>query len=99
MRASQPLPDVLFPLAQVGSHDLTLVNLHLAALTLPGGENPSKNHSDGHRWASFTQTLQESLKGRKPAFSPVVAAPTSAGQAEDADPERLSRPSAARPAH
>uniref|UniRef100_A0A8D1C0Y3 Endonuclease/exonuclease/phosphatase family domain-containing protein 1 n=1 Tax=Sus scrofa TaxID=9823 RepID=A0A8D1C0Y3_PIG len=52
-------------LPKVGSHDLTLVNLHLAALTLPGGENPSKNHSDGHRWASFTQTLQESLKGEK----------------------------------
>uniref|UniRef100_A0A8D1FSX0 Endonuclease/exonuclease/phosphatase family domain-containing protein 1 n=1 Tax=Sus scrofa TaxID=9823 RepID=A0A8D1FSX0_PIG len=52
-------------LEKVGSHDLTLVNLHLVALTLPGGENPSKNHSDGHRWASFTQTLQESLKGEK----------------------------------
>lgn len=50
---------------KVGSHDLTLVNLHLATLTLPGGENLSKNHSDSHRWASFTQTLQETLKGEK----------------------------------
>ncbi|XP_073891333.1 endonuclease/exonuclease/phosphatase family domain-containing protein 1 isoform X5 [Macaca fascicularis] len=50
---------------KVGSHDLTLVNLHLAALTLPGSENPSKNHSDGHRLASFAQTLQETLKGEK----------------------------------
>ncbi|XP_054939293.1 endonuclease/exonuclease/phosphatase family domain-containing protein 1 isoform X6 [Physeter macrocephalus] len=48
---------------KVGSHDLTLVNLHLAALTLPGGENPSKSHSDSHCWASFVQTLQETLKG------------------------------------
>ena len=54
----------LVHLAQVGSHDLTLVNLHLATLTLPGGENLSKNHGDSHRWASFTQTLQETLKGR-----------------------------------
>uniref|UniRef100_A0A8I3XCW6 Endonuclease/exonuclease/phosphatase family domain-containing protein 1 n=1 Tax=Callithrix jacchus TaxID=9483 RepID=A0A8I3XCW6_CALJA len=46
---------------KVGSHDLTLVNLHLAALTLPGSEN----HSDGHRLASFAQTLQETLKGEK----------------------------------
>nr|XP_005549859.1 endonuclease/exonuclease/phosphatase family domain-containing protein 1 isoform X3 [Macaca fascicularis] len=52
-------------LEKVGSHDLTLVNLHLAALTLPGSENPSKNHSDGHRLASFAQTLQETLKGEK----------------------------------
>ncbi|KAJ8783128.1 hypothetical protein J1605_009736 [Eschrichtius robustus] len=50
---------------KVGSHDLTLVNLHLAALTLPGGENPSKSHSDSHCWASFVQTLQETLKGEK----------------------------------
>lgn len=50
---------------KVGSHDLTLVNLHLAALTLPGSENFSKNHSDGHRLASFAQTLQETLKGEK----------------------------------
>nr|XP_054349677.1 endonuclease/exonuclease/phosphatase family domain-containing protein 1 isoform X1 [Pongo pygmaeus]XP_054349678.1 endonuclease/exonuclease/phosphatase family domain-containing protein 1 isoform X1 [Pongo pygmaeus]XP_054349679.1 endonuclease/exonuclease/phosphatase family domain-containing protein 1 isoform X1 [Pongo pygmaeus] len=50
---------------KVGSHDLTLVNLHLAALTLLGSENPSKNHSDGHRLASFAQTLQETLKGEK----------------------------------
>uniref|UniRef100_A0A8I3W5Q8 Endonuclease/exonuclease/phosphatase family domain-containing protein 1 n=1 Tax=Callithrix jacchus TaxID=9483 RepID=A0A8I3W5Q8_CALJA len=48
-------------LQKVGSHDLTLVNLHLAALTLPGSEN----HSDGHRLASFAQTLQETLKGEK----------------------------------
>uniref|UniRef100_A0A8I3WTF8 Endonuclease/exonuclease/phosphatase family domain-containing protein 1 n=1 Tax=Callithrix jacchus TaxID=9483 RepID=A0A8I3WTF8_CALJA len=48
-------------LEKVGSHDLTLVNLHLAALTLPGSEN----HSDGHRLASFAQTLQETLKGEK----------------------------------
>ncbi|XP_006143083.1 endonuclease/exonuclease/phosphatase family domain-containing protein 1 [Tupaia chinensis] len=47
---------------KVGSNDLILVNLHLAALALPGGENPSKNHSDGHRLA---QTLQETLKGEK----------------------------------
>ncbi|PNJ46890.1 EEPD1 isoform 4 [Pongo abelii] len=52
-------------LQKVGSHDLTLVNLHLAALTLLGSENPSKNHSDGHRLASFAQTLQETLKGEK----------------------------------
>lgn len=52
-------------LEKVGSHDLTLVNLHLAALTLLGSENPSKNHSDGHRLASFAQTLQETLKGEK----------------------------------
>ncbi|KAF4020115.1 hypothetical protein G4228_012162 [Cervus hanglu yarkandensis] len=52
-------------LEKVGSHDLTLVNLHLATLTLPGGENLSKNHGDSHRWASFTQTLQETLKGEK----------------------------------
>uniref|UniRef100_A0A8C8ZH24 Endonuclease/exonuclease/phosphatase family domain-containing protein 1 n=1 Tax=Prolemur simus TaxID=1328070 RepID=A0A8C8ZH24_PROSS len=50
---------------KVGSNDLTLVNLHLAALTLPGAENPCKNHSDGHRVASFAQTLQETLKGEK----------------------------------
>ncbi|XP_070367883.1 endonuclease/exonuclease/phosphatase family domain-containing protein 1 isoform X1 [Equus asinus] len=50
---------------KVGSNDLTLVNLHLATLTLPGGENPSKNHSDSHRVASFAQTLQETLKGEK----------------------------------
>ncbi|XP_055276856.1 endonuclease/exonuclease/phosphatase family domain-containing protein 1 isoform X2 [Moschus berezovskii] len=50
---------------KVGSHDLTLVNLHLATLTLSGGENLSKNHSDSHRWASFAQTLQETLKGEK----------------------------------
>ncbi|XP_063465050.1 endonuclease/exonuclease/phosphatase family domain-containing protein 1 isoform X2 [Symphalangus syndactylus] len=52
-------------LEKLGSHDLTLVNLHLAALTLLGSENPSKNHSDGHRLASFAQTLQETLKGEK----------------------------------
>uniref|UniRef100_A0A9L0TFM9 Endonuclease/exonuclease/phosphatase family domain-containing protein 1 n=1 Tax=Equus caballus TaxID=9796 RepID=A0A9L0TFM9_HORSE len=52
-------------LEKVGSNDLTLVNLHLATLTLPGGENPSKNHSDSHRVASFAQTLQETLKGEK----------------------------------
>uniref|UniRef100_A0A3Q2H960 Endonuclease/exonuclease/phosphatase family domain-containing protein 1 n=1 Tax=Equus caballus TaxID=9796 RepID=A0A3Q2H960_HORSE len=52
-------------LQKVGSNDLTLVNLHLATLTLPGGENPSKNHSDSHRVASFAQTLQETLKGEK----------------------------------
>ncbi|XP_004385363.1 endonuclease/exonuclease/phosphatase family domain-containing protein 1 [Trichechus manatus latirostris] len=50
---------------KVGSNDLTLVNLHLATLTLPGAENPSKNHTDGLRLASFAQTLQESLKGEK----------------------------------
>ncbi|XP_074235921.1 endonuclease/exonuclease/phosphatase family domain-containing protein 1 isoform X2 [Saimiri boliviensis] len=52
-------------LQKVGSHDLTLVNLHLAALTLQGSENPSKNHSDGHRLANFAQTLQETLRGEK----------------------------------
>lgn len=50
---------------KVGSNDLTLVNLHLAAPTLPAGENPSKNPSDGHRMASFVQRLQETLKGEK----------------------------------
>ncbi|MBZ3873794.1 Endonuclease/exonuclease/phosphatase family domain-containing protein 1, partial [Sciurus carolinensis] len=49
----------------VGSNDLTLVNLHLAALTLTAGENASKNHSDGHRLTGFAQTLQETLKGEK----------------------------------
>ncbi|XP_072814035.1 endonuclease/exonuclease/phosphatase family domain-containing protein 1-like [Vicugna pacos] len=34
---------------KVGSNDLILVNLHLAALTFPGSENPSRNHSDNHR--------------------------------------------------
>ena len=58
---------------QVGSNDLTLVNLHLATLPLPGGENPSKNHGDSHRVASFAQTLQETLKGGKRSFS--VAGP------------------------
>ncbi|XP_008684718.2 endonuclease/exonuclease/phosphatase family domain-containing protein 1 [Ursus maritimus] len=50
---------------KVGSNDLTLVNLHLATSILPGGENPSRNHSDSHRLASFVQTLQETLKGEK----------------------------------
>ncbi|XP_022359025.1 endonuclease/exonuclease/phosphatase family domain-containing protein 1 [Enhydra lutris kenyoni] len=50
---------------KVGSNDLTLVNLHLAALILPGSENLSRNHSDSHRLASFVQTLQETLKGEK----------------------------------
>lgn len=59
----------LVSVPQVGSNDLTLVNLHLATLTLPGGENPSKNHSDSHRVASFAQTLQETLKGRTVSFS------------------------------
>lgn len=63
--ASKPFPVTVFPGAQVGSNDVTLVNLHLAALALPGGETPSKNHSDGHRLASFAQTLQETLKGKK----------------------------------
>lgn len=63
------VPVALFPLVdQVGSHDLTLVNLHLATLSLPGGENPSKNHGDSHRLASFAQTLQETLKGRTLSF-------------------------------
>ncbi|XP_006085487.1 endonuclease/exonuclease/phosphatase family domain-containing protein 1 [Myotis lucifugus] len=50
---------------KVGSHDLTLVNLHLATLLLPAGENPSRNHSDGPRGASFAQALQETLRGEK----------------------------------
>lgn len=50
---------------KVGSHDLTLVNLHLATPPLAAGENPSRNHSDGPRAASFAQALQETLKGEK----------------------------------
>ncbi|XP_006887655.1 PREDICTED: endonuclease/exonuclease/phosphatase family domain-containing protein 1 [Elephantulus edwardii] len=50
---------------KVGSNDLTLVNLHLGALTLPGAENPAKNHGEGPRLASFVPVLQESLKGEK----------------------------------
>lgn len=50
---------------KVGSNDLTLVNLHLATPIPPGGENPSKNHSDSHRAVSFAQTLQETLKGER----------------------------------
>ncbi|XP_070280886.1 endonuclease/exonuclease/phosphatase family domain-containing protein 1 isoform X2 [Myotis yumanensis] len=52
-------------LEKVGSHDLTLVNLHLATLPLPAGENPSRNHSDGPLGASFAQALQETLRGEK----------------------------------
>lgn len=64
------VPVALFPLVnQVGSNDLTLVNLHLTTLSLPGGENPSKNHGDSHRLASFAHTLQETLKGRTLSFS------------------------------
>ncbi|KAM4873976.1 endonuclease/exonuclease/phosphatase family domain-containing protein 1 isoform 1-T2 [Thomomys bottae] len=48
---------------KVGSHDVSLVNLHL--VTLPGGENPSKNHSDSPRVASCVHTLQETLKGER----------------------------------
>lgn len=62
-------PNALFPLGdQVGSNDLTLVNLHLATLSLPGGESASKNHGDSHRLASFAHTLQETLKGRTWSF-------------------------------
>lgn len=62
-------PNALFPLGdQVGSNDLTLVNLHLATLSLPGGESTSKNHGDSHRLASFAHTLQETLKGRTWSF-------------------------------
>lgn len=43
---------------------MTLVNLQLTALALPGVENSSKNHSDGHRLLNFALTLQETLKGR-----------------------------------
>ncbi|XP_013376739.1 PREDICTED: endonuclease/exonuclease/phosphatase family domain-containing protein 1 isoform X2 [Chinchilla lanigera] len=50
---------------KVGSNEVTLVNLHLAALSLPATENPGKNPSDGHRLASLTQTLQGTLKGEK----------------------------------
>uniref|UniRef100_A0A8C6MZL7 Endonuclease/exonuclease/phosphatase family domain-containing protein 1 n=1 Tax=Mus spicilegus TaxID=10103 RepID=A0A8C6MZL7_MUSSI len=52
-------------LQKVGSNDLTLVNLQLTALALPGAENSSKNHSDGHRLLNFALTLQETLKGEK----------------------------------
>lgn len=69
--ASKSVPVALFPLLQVGSNDLTLVNLHL---TLPGGENPSKNHSDSHRLSTFAQSLQETLKGRE--LSSSVAGPS-----------------------
>ncbi|XP_064431122.1 endonuclease/exonuclease/phosphatase family domain-containing protein 1 isoform X4 [Mirounga angustirostris] len=58
-------PSLYLARFKVGSNDLTLVNLHLAALTPPGGENPSRNHSDSHRLAGFVQTLQETLKGEK----------------------------------
>lgn len=50
---------------KVGSHDFTLVNLHLATLPLLAGENPGRNHSDGPRGASFAQALQETLRGEK----------------------------------
>ncbi|KAM5273959.1 endonuclease/exonuclease/phosphatase family domain-containing protein 1 [Ctenodactylus gundi] len=50
---------------KVGSHDLTLVNLHLAALSLLGGENPSKSPGDGHRLAGVAQMLQDTLRGEK----------------------------------
>ncbi|XP_036048861.1 endonuclease/exonuclease/phosphatase family domain-containing protein 1 [Onychomys torridus] len=50
---------------KVGSNDLTLVNLQLTALALPGAENSTKNHSDGHRLLNFALTLQETLKGEK----------------------------------
>ncbi|XP_004840353.1 endonuclease/exonuclease/phosphatase family domain-containing protein 1 isoform X3 [Heterocephalus glaber] len=50
---------------KVGSNEVTLVNLHLAALSLPATENPSKNPSDSHRLASLAQTLQGTLKGEK----------------------------------
>lgn len=50
---------------KVGSNDLTLVNLHLGALTSSAGENPTRSQSDGHRSANFTQMLQEALRGEK----------------------------------
>ena len=82
-----------FLLPQVGSYDLTLVNLHLAALILPGSENPSRNHSDSHRLASFVQTLQETLKGRKRALSVArPAAPTAEGRPRVASSEHRSHP-------
>lgn len=81
-RASKSVRVALFPLLQVGSNDLTLVNLHLTTLTLPGGENPSKNHSDSHRLSTFAQSLQETLKGRKLSSSmagPPAPAPAGSG--------------------
>lgn len=74
-------PNALFPLGdQVGSNDLTLVNLHLAALSLPGGESASKNHGDSHRLASFAHTLQETLKGRTWSFPASAGSPAPAGE-------------------
>lgn len=73
-------PNALFPLDQVGSNDLTLVNLHLAALSLPGGESASKNHGDSHRLASFAHTLQETLKGRTWSFPASAGSPAPAGE-------------------
>lgn len=74
-------PNALFPLGdQVGSNDLTLVNLHLATLSLPGGESASKNHGDSHRLASFAHTLQETLKGRTWSFPASAGSPAPAGE-------------------
>lgn len=50
---------------KVGSNEVTLVNLHLATLSLLATENPGRNSSDGHRLASLAQTLQGTLKGEK----------------------------------
>lgn len=74
IEASKPARVALSPPVQVGSHDLTLVNLHLAALPLAAGENPSRNHGDGPRGASFAQALQETLKGGSRSFSGVGGA-------------------------
>lgn len=43
---------------KVGSHDLTLVNVHLAAAPLPAAENPSRN-------PGFAQAWQDTLKGER----------------------------------
>ncbi|XP_004840351.1 endonuclease/exonuclease/phosphatase family domain-containing protein 1 isoform X1 [Heterocephalus glaber] len=60
-----PAPSSHLARFKVGSNEVTLVNLHLAALSLPATENPSKNPSDSHRLASLAQTLQGTLKGEK----------------------------------
>lgn len=67
---------------------MTLVNLQLTALALPGAENPSKNHGDGHRLLNFALTLQETLKGRDSLS--LWLGSTSSGQTEVSRSRHLS---------
>ncbi|XP_004607013.1 endonuclease/exonuclease/phosphatase family domain-containing protein 1 [Sorex araneus] len=50
---------------KVGSHDVTLVNLHLPAPAPAGSDHPGGSHGDSARLASVAQALQETLKGEK----------------------------------